>query len=379
MYTLSYLCICIYCMIQLSFIFLMNRRHQSKNLRKEHYFSWLLIIAICSFFADIISSFNLGPDWIFPFAVAGNALEIILNTLLLPIFFLYVCSQTSMIDRVIAKKIYLTLWLLAAICFVFLMSTAFSDRIFYFDNARNYHRGNLFWLPMSILFLMMLIIQCYIIYLRPQIEVIHYRSLFLFLVIPMIGWVLQLFVMGLPFSLISITFAAQVVFTSVQNRTMDQDYLTGLYNRQSLDHHLQRKIDAVTGNHSFSAMLLDIDDFKNINDRHGHNEGDLALIQAANLLRDSVGHLDFIARYGGDEFCIIFDEDNAAMVETKIDHNLLEYNKKSQKPYTIELSMGCAVYDPAVHKEMVDFLREMDQEMYKKKRLRKAIKQSEKL
>lgn len=124
-------------------------------------------------------------------------------------------------------------------------------------------------------------------------------------------------------------------------------------------------------------MLLDIDDFKNINDKYGHNEGDLALIQVANLLRDSVGHLDFIARYGGDEFCIIFDGDNAAMVETKIDQNLLEYNRNSKKPYTLKLSMGCALYDSAVHKKMEDFLREIDQEMYKKKKYRKAMKQSE--
>lgn len=212
MFTLSYLCICIYCILQLCFILYMNSRHQSKSVRKENYFSWLLIISICSFLADIVSSFNLGPDWIFPFAVAGNAVEIILNTLLLPIFFLYVCSQTSLIDRVRAKKIYLILWILAAICILFLLSTAFSDQIFYFDETRNYHRGDLFWLPMLVLFLMMLIIEGFIIYQRPQIEVIHYRSLLLFLVIPMIGWVLQFFVFGLPFSLISITFAAQVVY-----------------------------------------------------------------------------------------------------------------------------------------------------------------------
>ena len=376
MFTLSYLCICIYCMIQLAFIFYMNRRHNSKNVRKEDYFSWLLIIAFCSFIADIVSSFNLGPDWIFPFAVVGNALEIFCNTLLLPIFFLYVCSQTSMIDRAVAKKVNLTIWILTVICVMFLISTAFSDRIYYFDSSRNYHRGDLFWLPMSVLFLMMLIIEIFIIYQRSQIEVIHYRSLLLFLVIPMIGWGIQFLVIGLPFSLMSITFAAQVIFTNVQNRTMNQDYLTGLYNRQSLDAQMQRRIDTVTSQHSFSAMLLDIDNFKSINDLYGHNEGDLALINTADILRDATSHLDFIARYGGDEFCIIFDNESSAYMESAIEHNVSEFNRKSKKPYKLGFSMGYAVYDPSIHNGIDDFFRDIDQEMYKKKKLHREMKAS---
>jgi diguanylate cyclase (GGDEF)-like protein len=361
-------------MIQLAFVYYMNRRIKTKNVRKLDYFSWLLIIAFCSFVADIISSFNLGPNWIYPFAVAANALEIFFNTLLLPVFFLYVCSQTSMIKRVFAKKIFRAIWILTAICIALLLSTAFSKRIFYFDEARNYHRGDLFWLPMSVLFLMMLIIECFIIYLKPQIEVIHYRSLLLFLVIPMIGWAVQFMVFGLPFSLISITFAAQVIFTNVQNRTMDQDYLTGLYNRQSLDNQMQHKIDVATSQHTFSAMLIDIDNFKDINDLYGHNEGDLALINAANLLRDSADHMDFIARYGGDEFCIIFENETSLYMESAIEHNLSEFNRKSKKPYKLGFSMGYALYNPAIHNGIDDFFREIDQEMYRKKKLHKEKK-----
>lgn len=371
MFTMPYLSICIYCMIQLAFIYYMNRRNKSKNVRKVDYFSWLLMITFCSFLADIISSFNLGPDWIYPFAVIANAMEIFFNTLLIPVFFLYVCSQTSMINKRIAKIVFRIIWILVGVCIALLISTAFSKRIFYFDETRNYHRGDLFWLPMLVLFLMMLIIECFIIYLRPQIEVIHYRSLLLFLVIPMVGWAVQFLILGLPFSLISIAFAAQVVFTNVQNRTMDQDYLTGLYNRQSLDNQMKRKIDAVSSQHSFSAILLDIDNFKGINDLYGHNEGDLALIATADLLRESTTHSDFIARYGGDEFCIIFDNSCSAYIASVIEHNLSEYNRKSKKPYKLGFSIGYAVYDPAVHSGIEDFFREIDQEMYKKKNLHK--------
>lgn len=107
---------------------------------------------------------------------------------------------------------------------------------------------------------------------------------------------------------------------------MDTDYLTGLFNRKVLDKHMQNKVEIATSNYTFSAILLDIDNFKSINDCFGYYEGDIALISTANILRDSVSQKGFIARYGGDEFCIVFDLDDSSDLETaihSINHQLL--------------------------------------------------------
>lgn len=58
---------------------------------------------------------------------------------------------------------------------------------------------------------------------------------------------------------------------------MDIDCLTGLFNRKALDKQMQNKVNIATSNHTFLVILLDIDNFKSINDCFGHYEGDIAL------------------------------------------------------------------------------------------------------
>ncbi|MET0016536.1 diguanylate cyclase [Oscillibacter sp.] len=254
------------------------------------------------------------------------------------------------------------------------MSTAFTGQIFYFDSARVYHRGPLLFIPMSMQFVMMVIVEGFLISQRQKIEANYFRALMLFLVAPLIGWALQLFIFGLPFSLLGITFAALILFTNIQNRTMDKDYLTGAFNRQMLDSYMQHKIDAASRQETFSAILLDIDDFKSINDRFGHFEGDIALINAVRVLRDSVGRNDLVARYGGDEFCIILQKNDIKSVEGTIERigkNLSTFNQSEGKPYKLGFSMGYAVYHPSIGNTAESFFRVIDQKMYDHKNYRK--------
>ena len=80
------------------------------------------------------------------------------------------------------------------------------------------------------------------------------------------------------------------------------DGLTGLYNRASFDERIQQLTEKAE---SFVLVMLDIDDFKQINDQHGHQVGDRAMISVAVKLREMMRGTDFIARYGGEEFAVI--------------------------------------------------------------------------
>ena len=210
---------------------------------------------------------------------------------------------------------------------------------------------------------------------RRKIEAKYFKSLAFFLVAPLVGWALQCLIFGLPFSLLGITFAALVLFTDIQSRNMDKDYLTGAFNRQTLDCYLQQKIDGATLHRTFAAILLDIDEFKVINDSFGHYEGDIALVNAVKLLRDSVSPADFIARYGGDEFCIILENGSPNALENtvrRIEENLDRFNDSRNKPYRLGFSMGCAIYDPVQGARADAFYRVIDKKMYRMKRSRKA-------
>jgi diguanylate cyclase (GGDEF)-like protein len=100
------------------------------------------------------------------------------------------------------------------------------------------------------------------------------------------------------------------------------DELTGLANRRLLRTHMDREIDrARRFQQSFSLLLIDIDHFKYLNDRHGHPTGDAALRAVAALLTNHIRKVDMVARVGGEEFMALLprtDAQDAAMVAEKL-------------------------------------------------------------
>ncbi|AZQ83143.1 EAL domain-containing protein [Colwellia sp. Arc7-635] len=90
------------------------------------------------------------------------------------------------------------------------------------------------------------------------------------------------------------------------------DLLTGLPNRNMLNYQLRKHLQNSTRNGAnIGILFLDLDDFKKVNDSHGHGEGDKLLIEAANRINLSVGSSDMVCRFGGDEFVILLESDTA--------------------------------------------------------------------
>lgn len=91
------------------------------------------------------------------------------------------------------------------------------------------------------------------------------------------------------------------------------DVLTGLYNRKTLEQGVNNEIlSSARYERVLSVFMLDIDHFKQINDTHGHQVGDLVLQNFAKLLLDSIRNTDYAARYGGEEFIIVLPETSLA-------------------------------------------------------------------
>ena len=90
------------------------------------------------------------------------------------------------------------------------------------------------------------------------------------------------------------------------SRLSETDELTGLANRRALRREIEREHrSAAESRMAYSVLVIDLDQFKSLNDTYGHAAGDRALVEVAGMLKASVRRSDIVARMGGDEFCIL--------------------------------------------------------------------------
>lgn len=242
---------------------------------------------------------------------------------------------------------------------------------YYIDSDNIYHRGPLFWIPVSVVMLLIVAAFAVTVSNRRKLDRRSFYSLIFFAVPPFICVLLQTAFYGTSLVLSGVVLSMLVVFINIQNNRLHTDYLTGLGNRKKLDLYLGKKIKQCSGRKVFSAILIDINNFKRINDTYGHEAGDDALLFAAKMLKRCIRNDDFIARYGGDEFCIVLDvsdENELKEIVGKIKSRLEECSDSGNCTYKLNFSMGYAVYDPSVHRNAKRFIRHIDLLMYENKR-----------
>lgn len=108
----------------------------------------------------------------------------------------------------------------------------------------------------------------------------------------------------------------------------DKDFLTGLFNRRKLEEDIERYTKLhERHNITFSIIMLDINNFKEINDTKGHKTGDKVLKQIANILQKCIRKTDRVYRLGGDEFILIVSHHTAVdIVINRVQHALNKIN-----------------------------------------------------
>ena len=118
-------------------------------------------------------------------------------------------------------------------------------------------------------------------------------------------------------------------------------------------------------------LFADFDGLKQINDALGHPEGDRALIETADVLRETFRESDIIARIAGDEFVVLAIETNGVPAEiliTRLQQSLEVRNARKDRRYKLSLSVGLARYDPERPCSIDELLIQADRAMYEKKR-----------
>jgi len=171
----------------------------------------------------------------------------------------------------------------------------------------------------------------------------------------------------------------------------EKDHLTGLYNRNGFFERAPEQLELINRLRTTALLVfLDFDNFKQINDRLGHPVGDQALIEVADVLKESFRKIDLIARLGGDEFGVLAIEteedkaeakdkekrDNLEVIKDRLEEKIEECNRRKDRQYQLSLSMGVTRYDSQEPCLIDELLARADRAMYEQKRA-KGILRSE--
>ncbi len=145
-----------------------------------------------------------------------------------------------------------------------------------------------------------------------------------------------------------------------------KDVLTGLWNRKHLEDEVERFLDE-NGQHAV-FLIMDIDNFKQVNDNFGHIMGDAVLVGIANVLKDSVGSRDAAARIGGDEFAVFLKGDYSESevreyCEMIINQVVGEIGRVVGQPDVVSLSIGIAMV-PADAYDYMGLYAKADKALY---------------
>ncbi|HAZ95560.1 MAG TPA: GGDEF domain-containing protein [Porticoccaceae bacterium] len=163
--------------------------------------------------------------------------------------------------------------------------------------------------------------------------------------------------------------------TAVQLATLDE--MTNLTNRRGFMG-VANKILSLCVRNQIPATLafIDLNNFKSINDQHGHAEGDRALVDFSQQLATAFRSSDVVARLGGDEFVVLFtgtSRQHAEKTMIKFSSVLEEANKKPEGKYRLSFSYGLVDYNHHAYPAIEDFLEQADLLMYENKVSRRSM------
>jgi diguanylate cyclase (GGDEF)-like protein len=282
----------------------------------------------------------------------------------------FVHSDTARTKKVIAA---VTVFLL-----IFFISTVLNLPLkFYFSigAGNHYTKGPLYLLRLAISYLPILIMTVYVIVEIKNFKRSQVYLLILFALLTGFGAALDIILKTGSLTWSCFTAALLYLYFFIIQTDAKIDSLTGIGNRayfnefiNNLARHNARRGGTQSSGKSWAIAMIDLDHFKKINDTLGHLEGDNALRDMAAIIKSTIRHCDFAARYGGDEFIIgVRAESGIENVLDRIKEAMEMQNEKNLRPYKIEMSYGCDVFTADSGRSTRDFLAHIDKLMYKNK------------
>ena len=337
-------------------------------------FGVLLALNAVMLIADCLQFFPAGPSGLVRnLREAAAVLVCGLPVLICFFWTLFVRCQVRQDFSTALRAAALLLVPTAAVAFLAFFS-GFNGLFFTMDAQSAARHGTYFWIYAAACAVLLAWAQVIMLQNRERLRRRFSASLFLCVLPPVLGAVLHPIFPGPSPAWPFMTFSLLLLFLDFQRGQLHTDHLTGLYNRWHLDTYLREWASDKKRHTMLAGIMTDLDSFKNINDRYGHITGDRALVDAGSILRASVRSSDFVCRYGGDEFIVMVevrDRSELERVVTRIRANVERYNGENRMPFQMSLSLGYDVFDPGTGMTTRQFLRHIDQLMYRNKMSRK--------
>ena len=271
------------------------------------------------------------------------------------------------VKRIRRKSRYLIIPLLVDVVLNFINLSG-CGLIFSVSRDNVYSRGSLVILVYVSLF-MYFIYSIYIVATAKENRLhIRFMPIYYFVVPCMIGTLVQGLMYGITIGWTAVAVSLLFVYIQSQSQKVFVDSLSELYNRKYMDYVLSSiKND---GKSSIHGIMLDVNDFKHINDAYGHAKGDDAIRTIGRMLSDVVPDNGLVVRFAGDEFIILINTDDDRQVDdviAELERKTEQFNSSMQEPYSIRFAIGCGRLD-MTSGGVEAFISDMDRAMYISKR-----------
>lgn len=244
--------------------------------------------------------------------------------------------------------------------------------LFTIDTNNVYAREPGIWTGAILIYLIYFYVVVLVYRNRKQLTTNFLYGVLLFLVLPLVASFIQLTNLGLL--LIWPSTALAVVFSYLLFETTSGtiDYLTGVYTRSRAEDYLMSLINKQK---DYAVLMIDMDDFKELNDTYGHHAGDMALIEMAQILTRFVFKGDIVSRFGGDEFLIISEHINPEEIE-RYRAKIYDLMAESKNDYikNARFSLGISSSKDELHESVETMLTRADNSMYIDKAKNKNFK-----
>lgn len=303
-------------------------------------------------------------------SVAINTLLFINNILFALTWTLY-ADYKLFSDKTRLRRIYPFVAIPAALVVIGSIANLFTPVFFTVSADNIYARSGLYMVPFALTYLYLAYGVLLIYAFRKKVNKYLFLPAIVFILPILLGSIIQFFFYGYSLIWLGTAIGLTSLYINVQNENTYVEPLSGLFTRQYMNQYLEglfRRPEVK----EISGIMLDIDNFKAINDNYGHLTGDNAIAAFGRILRQSVPPDDLAVRFAGDEFILIHPQGGVKELQgilARIADNTRRFNETEGASYRIEYSCGLSGYRDG---DTVDtFLGRLDREMYIEKNRRK--------
>lgn len=345
-------------MILLIFLLDNQRRHMDNKSQKYFFFQHMVIANSLLLILDAITWVVTDTPGKSLFMI--NHVSSMVYYILTPLPSYFFINFADVVMNISAeKRRKLARWYIipVALNLVLALATPFTGWLFQIDSANVYHRGSLLAVAFFLSFVLLVAATVRVIIHYGKLRkknsglaknIKEYKWIVGYAVIPILGGLVQVFFYNVTYVWNFTVIGLAILYINYQNAEITTDLLTGLYNRRQSYAYFDRFLRERTKDKAnIAVVMIDINNFKKINDRFGHTMGDKAIVAIARTLEAEFRWDDFICRFGGDEFVIITKHGELKSLKAvlqSVNETLAALHKEELFAFELSVSAGYAQY-----------------------------------